>query len=47
MMRNRWLNPLADPIFKRIFGQEKEILIELINTFIELEEPVVEIEYIM
>ena len=45
-MRDRWLNPLADPVFKRIFGQEKEILIELINTFVELEEPVVEIEYL-
>lgn len=45
-MRGKLLSPLADPVFKRIFGEEKEILIELINTFIELDEPVVEIEYL-
>ena len=45
-MKRRWLNPLADPVFKRIFGQEKEILIELINAFIQLEEPVIDIEYL-
>jgi predicted transposase/invertase (TIGR01784 family) len=45
-MTKRWLSPLADAVFKRIFGQEKEILIELINAFIELEEPVVDIEYL-
>jgi len=45
-MKRRWLNPLADPVFKRIFGQEKEILIELINAFIQLDEPVVDIEYL-
>jgi predicted transposase/invertase (TIGR01784 family) len=45
-MKRRWLNPLADPVFKRIFGEEKEILIELINAFIQLDEPVVDIEYL-
>jgi hypothetical protein len=35
-MERRWLNPLADLVFKRIFGQEKEILIELINGIIQL-----------
>lgn len=45
-MKRRWLNPLADPVFKRIFGQEKEILIELINAFIQLDEPVIDIEYL-
>jgi predicted transposase/invertase (TIGR01784 family) len=40
------LHPLADPVFKRIFGTEKEILIEFINTFIQLEAPVVSIEYL-
>jgi PD-(D/E)XK nuclease family transposase len=40
------LSPLADPIFKRIFGEEKDILISLINAIIKLEDPVVEIEYL-
>lgn len=37
---------MADPVFKRIFGTEKEILIEFINLFIELEHPVVAIEFL-
>jgi predicted transposase/invertase (TIGR01784 family) len=40
------LSPLADPIFKRIFGEEKDILISLINAIIELDDPVIEIEYL-
>ncbi len=44
-MKRKLLSPLADPIFKRIFGEEKDIMISLINAFIELEDPVVEIEY--
>ena len=40
------LNPLADPVFKRIFGTEKDILIEFINLFIELENPVVAIDFL-
>jgi predicted transposase/invertase (TIGR01784 family) len=40
------LSPLADPIFKRIFGEEKDILISLINAIIELGDPVIEIEYL-
>ncbi len=45
-MKIKLLNPLADPVFKRVFGEEKDILISLINSFIELDEPVVEIEYL-
>jgi predicted transposase/invertase (TIGR01784 family) len=45
-MKKRELNPLADPIFKRIFGEEKEILMDLINAMIGLEHPVVNIEYL-
>jgi predicted transposase/invertase (TIGR01784 family) len=45
-MKKRALNPLADPIFKRIFGEEKEILMELINAVMQLEHPVVNIEYL-
>ena len=45
-MKRRWLSPLADPVFKRIFGQEKEILMELINAIIQPTEPVIDIEYL-
>lgn len=45
-MNGKLLSPLTDPVFKRIFGQEKEILIELINAFIDLDEPVIDIEYL-
>jgi len=45
-MKRRWLNPLADLVFKRIFGQEKEILIELINSIIQPIDPVIDIEYL-
>ena len=45
-MKRRWLSPLADPVFKRIFGQEKEILMELINAIIQPAEPVIDIEYL-
>jgi predicted transposase/invertase (TIGR01784 family) len=40
------LNPLSDLVFKRIFGNEKEILIEFINNLIDLINPVVSIEFI-
>ena len=40
------LNPLSDLVFKRIFGTEKEILIEFINIFIELDNPVISIEFL-
>jgi predicted transposase/invertase (TIGR01784 family) len=45
-MMRKWLSPLADPVFKRIFGQEKEILMELINAFIQIDEPVIDIEHV-
>jgi len=45
-MEGRQLNPLIDPVFKRIFGEEKEIIIEIINAVIQLEHPVVNIEYL-
>lgn len=45
-MKRRWLNPLTDLAFKRIFGQEKEILIELINGIIQPIDPVIDIEYL-
>jgi predicted transposase/invertase (TIGR01784 family) len=44
-MKDRLLNPLADPVFKRIFGEEKKLLISLINATIRPPDPVVEIEY--
>jgi predicted transposase/invertase (TIGR01784 family) len=45
-MKRKLLSPLADPIFKRIFGEEKDIMMSLINAAIELKDPVVEIEYL-
>jgi hypothetical protein len=45
-MKQRVLSPLADLVFKRIFGQEKLILIELINAIIQPPEPVIDIEYL-
>lgn len=45
-MKKRELSPLADPVFKRVFGEEKEILMELINAVFEMEHPVVSIEYL-
>lgn len=45
-MKQRVLSPLADLVFKRIFGQEKTILIELINAIIQPPEPVIDIEYL-
>jgi len=45
-MKRRELSPLADPVFKRVFGEEKEILMELINVVFILEHPVVNIEYL-
>jgi predicted transposase/invertase (TIGR01784 family) len=45
-MKKRELSPLADPVFKRVFGEEKEILMELINAVMQLEHPVVSIEYL-
>lgn len=44
-MKDRLLNPLADPVFKRIFGEEKKLLISLINAAIRPNDPVVDIEY--
>jgi predicted transposase/invertase (TIGR01784 family) len=45
-MIRKILHPTADPVFKRIFGQEKEIAIELINLLIKPPNPVVELEYL-
>jgi predicted transposase/invertase (TIGR01784 family) len=45
-MKQRVLSPLTDLVFKRIFGQEKMILIELINAIIQPAEPVIDIEYL-
>jgi hypothetical protein len=45
-MKKRELSPLADPVFKRVFGEEKEILMELINAVMQLEHLVVNIEYL-
>ena len=45
-MKRHLLKPTADIVFKRIFGQEKEITIEIINLLIKPPNPVVELEYL-
>jgi hypothetical protein len=45
-MKRKILNPTADPVFKRIFGQEKEITIEIINLLINPPNPVIDLEYL-
>ena len=44
-MKRSLLKPTADPVFKRIFGQEKEITMELINLFVQPPKPVVDISF--
>ena len=45
-MTRKILHPTADPVFKRIFGQEKAITIEIINLLINPPNPVVDLEYL-
>jgi predicted transposase/invertase (TIGR01784 family) len=45
-MKRDLLKPTADIVFKRIFGQEKEITIEFINLFIDPPHPVVDLEFL-
>jgi predicted transposase/invertase (TIGR01784 family) len=45
-MMRKLLRPTADPVFKRIFGKEKEIAIEFINLFIDPPKPVVDITFL-
>jgi predicted transposase/invertase (TIGR01784 family) len=45
-MKRDLLKPTADVVFKRIFGQEKEITIEFINLFVDPPQPVVDITYL-
>ena len=45
-MTGKILHPTADPVFKRIFGQEKAITIEIINLLIKPPNPVVDLEYL-
>jgi len=45
-MKRDLLKPTADVVFKRIFGQEKEITIEFINLFVEPPQPAVDITYL-
>ena len=45
-MKRDLLKPTADVVFKRIFGQEKEITREIIKLLIKPPNPVVELEYL-
>lgn len=40
------LTPLADPVFKKIFGEYANLLIDLINALLDLKHPVIAIEYL-
>jgi hypothetical protein len=40
------LKPLADPTFKKVFGECDDLLINLINALLELPDAVVSIEYL-
>lgn len=44
MNKEMW-GPMSDRMFKRIFGEEKEILIELLNLIIAPNYPIVELTY--
>ena len=45
----KYLDPKVDFLFKKIFGENKEILISFLNSFLPLEneQEVVEIEYLL
>ena len=45
-MNYKLLSPMSDILFKRIFGEEKEIMMEVINAVIQPDHPVVELEYL-
>ena len=45
-MKRRWLGPMSDLLFKRIFGEEKDIMIELINSVIHPDNRVVDLEFL-
>ena len=45
-MKSQKLQTISDSVFKRIFGQEKSIVIELINGFIKGEVPVIDIDFL-
>ncbi|GHV70038.1 hypothetical protein FACS1894199_19390 [Bacteroidia bacterium] len=42
---SRYLDPKNDLIFKRIFGEHKELCISLLNSLLPLEHPIISIEY--
>ena len=42
----RYLGPLADPTFKKIFGEFSNLTINFLNATLKLEDPVVELEYL-
>jgi hypothetical protein len=45
-MTRKILHPTADQVFKRLFGHEKAITIEIINLLIKPPNPVVDLEYL-
>ncbi|GHV66593.1 hypothetical protein FACS1894199_10340 [Bacteroidia bacterium] len=42
---SRYLDPKNDLIFKRIFGEHKELCISLLNSLLPLKKPITSIEY--
>jgi len=45
-MTREVMHPSTNPVFNRIFGQEKEITIEFINLFVNPSQPVIDITYL-
>ena len=45
-MTREVMHPSTNPVFNRIFGQEKAITIEIINLLIKPPNPVVDLEYL-
>lgn len=45
-MKKKLLNPLADPIFKHVFGESEDLIISLINSILQLESPVNSIAFL-
>ena len=42
----QYLDPRNDVVFKRIFGEHKDILAEFLNAMLPLPNPIVELEYL-
>ncbi|MCD8386802.1 MAG: Rpn family recombination-promoting nuclease/putative transposase [Bacteroidales bacterium] len=46
MCKEKFVDPFTDFGFKRVFGTEKDVLIQFLNTILEDEAPIVDLEYL-